>query len=54
MSYTEEFQRWLSDPYFDQATKEELLSIRNNEKEVEDRFYRELEFAVSSVQAPTV
>ncbi|MBR6326283.1 MAG: phospho-sugar mutase [Lachnospiraceae bacterium] len=50
MSYTEEFQRWLSDPYFDQATKEELLSIRNNEKEVEDRFYRELEFGTGGLR----
>ncbi len=50
MSYTEEFQRWLNDPYFDQATKEELLSIRNNEKEVEDRFYRELEFGTGGLR----
>ncbi|MCR5425496.1 MAG: phospho-sugar mutase, partial [Lachnospiraceae bacterium] len=38
------------DPYFDQATKEELLSIRNNEKEVEDRFYRELEFGTGGLR----
>ena len=37
MNYRETFEFWLNDDYFDQKTKEELLAIRNNEKEVEDR-----------------
>ena len=44
MSYMDELNFWLNDDYFDQKTKEELLAIRNNEAEVEDRFYKELEF----------
>ena len=44
MSYMDELNFWLNDDYFDQKTKDELLAIRNNEAEVEDRFYKELEF----------
>lgn len=40
MSYMDELNFWLNDDYFDQKTKEELLAIRNNEAEVEDRFTR--------------
>ena len=40
----EQFAYWTSDPYFDDATKQELLAIRNDEKEVEDRFYKDLAF----------
>ena len=34
MGFREQFQFWLEDDAFDQATKEELLRIRNNEAEV--------------------
>ena len=50
VSYQEEFQFWLEDDYFDAATKEELLAIRNNTAEVEDRFYRELEFGTGGLR----
>ena len=50
MSYKENFQFWLEDSYFDEDTKKELLSIRNNEAEVEDRFYRELEFGTGGLR----
>lgn len=50
MGYKEEFQFWLEDSYFDQATKDELLAIRNNEAEVEDRFYKELEFGTGGLR----
>ncbi|MBO4750754.1 MAG: phospho-sugar mutase [Lachnospiraceae bacterium] len=50
MGFREEFQFWLEDPAFDQATKEELLAIRNNEAEVEDRFYKELEFGTGGLR----
>ena len=42
MSYRETYNFWLEDDYFDQNTKNELLAIRNNEEEIEDRFYRDL------------
>ncbi len=50
MSYQEEFNFWLNDPYFDEDTKNELLSIRNDEKEIEDRFYKELEFGTGGLR----
>ena len=50
MSYKESFDFWLEDDYFDQATKDELLAIRNNEAEVEDRFYKELEFGTGGLR----
>ena len=40
MGYKEQFEFWLEDSYFDEATKQELLAIRNDEKEIEDRFYK--------------
>ena len=50
MSYRETFEFWLNDDYFDQKTKEELLAIRNDEKEVEDRFYKDLEFGTGGLR----
>ncbi|MBR1930499.1 MAG: phospho-sugar mutase [Lachnospiraceae bacterium] len=50
MGFMEEFNKWLSDDYFDQDTKNELLSIRNDEKEIEERFYTELEFGTGGLR----
>ena len=44
MDYMKIYQQWCSDPYFDGATKAELKAIENNKEEIEDRFYRQLEF----------
>jgi phosphoglucomutase len=41
---------WLENDYFDQDTKNELLSIKDNEKEVEDRFYKNLEFGTGGLR----
>ena len=46
----EQLEYWLNDSYFDDATKQELLAIRNNEAEVEDRFYKELEFGTGGLR----
>ena len=50
MSFMDEFNFWLNDDYFDQATKDELLKIKDNESEIEDRFYRELEFGTGGLR----
>ncbi len=50
MGYREKFDEWLSSDYFDQKTKEELLAIRNDEKETEDRFYKDLEFGTGGLR----
>jgi len=44
------YKEWLSNPYFDQQTKEELKAIEGNEKEIEDRFYTELEFGTAGLR----
>jgi len=50
MNYMEMFNEWLSNPYFDKETKEELLAIKDNEKEIEDRFFAELEFGTAGLR----
>ena len=50
MDYLKEYQRWLESDEFDEETKEELLSIKENEKEIEDRFYKELEFGTAGLR----
>ena len=48
--YLEEYERWLSSPDFDEETKKELEEIKNDEKEIEDRFYKELEFGTAGLR----
>ncbi len=50
MSYRDEYDFWLNDDYFDAATKEELRGISGDEKEIEDRFYKELEFGTGGLR----
>ena len=50
MSYMEQFNFWVEDSYFDAETKKELLAIKDNEKEIEDRFYKELEFGTGGLR----
>lgn len=50
MDYKKIYKKWLEEPCFDEQTKEELLSIKNDEKEIEDRFYKELEFGTGGLR----
>ena len=50
MSYMDEYRFWLEDDYFDQNTKKELEAIGGNEAEIEDRFYKELEFGTGGLR----
>ncbi len=50
MSYRDIYQSWLENPYFDKETKQELNDIAENEKEIEDRFYKELEFGTGGLR----
>lgn len=50
MSAEELYKRWCKDPYFDAETVKELLSIANNEAEIQDRFYRQLEFGTGGLR----
>ena len=50
MNYLEEYKKWCESPEFDEETKKELLGIKENEKEIEDRFYKELEFGTAGLR----
>ena len=50
MTYKEQYNFWLESPYFDETTKNELKSIASDEKEIEDRFYKELEFGTGGLR----
>lgn len=50
MNYMLKYKEWLMSDYFDAETKEELKKIEGNEEEIEDRFYRELEFGTGGMR----
>ena len=50
MGYREAYESWLNNPYFDEDTKQELRNIANDEKEIEDRFYMDLEFGTAGLR----
>lgn len=50
MNYQEQYQQWLSNPYFDEETKAELRAIANDNKEIEERFYKDLEFGTAGLR----
>lgn len=47
---SERYHLWITDPAFDEKTREELLAIRQNTKEIEDRFYKYLEFGTAGLR----
>ncbi len=49
MSYKDNYNYWINSPIFDEATKSELLAL-NDEKEIEDRFYKDLEFGTGGLR----
>ncbi len=50
MNYKEAYQQWLSNPFFDEATRVELRGLEGNEAEIQDRFYKELEFGTAGLR----
>lgn len=50
MNYIENYKVWVNNTYFDQETKEELIKIEKNEKKIEDRFYKNLEFGTGGLR----
>ena len=50
MDFRAEYEKWCTDPYFDEATRTELKSLEGNDKEIEDRFYRTLEFGTAGLR----
>ena len=49
-SYMEKYDEWLNNPVIDEESKKELLSIKENRGEIEDRFYKELEFGTAGLR----
>lgn len=50
MTYKEKYELWLTSDYFDEDTKNELRAIAEDEKEIEDRFYKGLEFGTGGLR----
>ncbi|MDE7271324.1 MAG: phospho-sugar mutase [Acetatifactor sp.] len=50
MGYMEEYKFWLEDDYFDPDTKKELEAIKDDAAEIEERFYKELEFGTGGMR----
>ena len=48
--YMSIYEEWLKNPYFDEATKEELRAIKDDEKEIKERFYMDLEFGTAGLR----
>lgn len=50
MDYLKEYHKWCTEEVFDKETKKELEAIKNNEDEIKDRFYKELEFGTAGLR----
>ncbi len=50
MDFKKTYEEWLANPYFDAATKAELESIKDNENEIKERFYADLEFGTAGLR----
>jgi phosphoglucomutase len=50
MKYLEMYNEWLSNPYFDEATRGELEGLKENDKEIRERFYKNLEFGTGGLR----
>ncbi|MDE6209851.1 MAG: phospho-sugar mutase [Lachnospiraceae bacterium] len=50
MNYIEKYNEWINSPIFDADTKDELKNISDNKKEIEDRFYKDLEFGTGGLR----
>lgn len=50
MNYKEIYNQWLKDEYFDNDTRNELEAIKNDENEIKERFYKNLEFGTAGLR----
>ena len=50
MDYKEIYESWLSNPYFDEETKAELKAIADDDNEIKERFYQDLEFGTAGLR----
>ncbi len=50
MNYLEKYEEWCKNPVFDEDTKKELLSLKGNDDEIKERFYKDLEFGTGGLR----
>lgn len=50
MEYMKKYEEWINKPYFDEKTKQELEALKDDKKEIEDRFYKDLEFGTAGLR----
>ncbi|MBH1941202.1 phospho-sugar mutase [Mobilitalea sibirica] len=50
MDYNMKYEEWLSNPYFDEATRSELAALKGNDKEIRERFFKDLEFGTGGLR----
>lgn len=50
MDYKDVYRQWLENPYFDETVKAELKAIENDENEIKERFYMDLEFGTAGLR----
>lgn len=50
MDYKATYEQWIENPYFDEETKKELEAIRENDNEIKERFYMDLEFGTAGLR----
>ena len=50
MDYMKKYEEWTENEIFDEKTREELKSIKDNEEEIKDRFYKDLEFGTGGLR----
>lgn len=50
MEYLQKYEEWLTNPYFDEATRTELDSIKGNDNDIKERFYKDLEFGTGGLR----
>lgn len=50
MDFMKAYELWSTDPFFDEGTRNELIAIKDDTKEIEDRFYRDLEFGTAGLR----
>lgn len=50
MDYLQKYKQWTTDSYFDEATRTELINLQDNNDEIKDRFYKDLEFGTGGLR----
>ncbi|HCM11970.1 MAG TPA: phospho-sugar mutase, partial [Lachnospiraceae bacterium] len=50
MDYRKKYEEWTTNSYFDEDTRKELLDLKENESEIKERFYKDLEFGTGGLR----